>query len=138
MILPIEKSDYMKHIKTHKTHYYNGKKILSFEETFDKETKTVYFFIIFEYERKLKLCSYVDKYDKFEKIENINQSDYYINDYIKDIELKIQRLSILIDEIEEPSNKQEFCILQDIINVVKNLKSYINTISVFNDDSKLD
>jgi len=120
----------MNKIRIDETIMFHNKKVNHFEEWFNEETRKIEFFIVFDDESKLKIEPYIDKDSEFELQRTDMRLNYYINNK-ETIKEKLKETVELSKNLEEPRNKEEQSMLDDIMNEIKDLGNYIEEISEY-------
>jgi hypothetical protein len=121
----------MNKIRIDETTLFHNKKVNHFEEWFNEETRKIEFFIVFDDGQKLKIESYIDKDSEFESQREDLRLNYYIDSNKETIKEKIKETVDLSKNFEDPRNKEEQSMLNDIMNEIKDLDNYIEEITKY-------
>jgi hypothetical protein len=125
----------MNKIRIDETKMFHNKQVNHFEEYFNEETRKIEFFIVFDDETKLKIEPYLDKDSKFESQRTDMRLNYYIKNNEETMKEKLnEKLKVTVElskNLEEPRNKEEQTMLDDIMNEIKDLDNYIEEISKY-------
>jgi hypothetical protein len=119
----------MNKIRIDETTLFHNKKVNHFEEWFNKETRKIEFFIVFDDGQKLKIESYIDKDSEFESQREDLRLNYYIDSNKETIKETIKETVELSKNLQEPRNEEEQNMLDDIMNEIKDLDNYLDEIT---------